>query len=150
MQGTQLQSLVKELDPIYPRVPMPQPKIPCAATKTQHSKINNTYFFLNDELSVDGQMVGRDPLRVYSKECGAFLGGLLVPWKTGSSIPVRAVSGPSVTTLLHSYTHTPIPELTDGSFLWLPVKFPQEWRAPDLAIPRDNWRRWYSAARGRS
>jgi len=106
---------------------MPQAKIPHAATKTRHSKVNNTFFFfLNDELSIDGQMVGRDPLRVYGKESGAFLGGLLVPGKTGSSISVRAVSGPEVTTLLHSNTHIPIPELTDGSFLWLPVKF-LEW-----------------------
>ena len=116
---------------------MPQAKIPHAATKTRHSKVNNTFFFFNDELSIDGQMVGRDHLRVYGKESGAFLGGLLVPWKTGSSISVRAVSGPEVTTLLHSNTHIPIPELTDGSFLWLPVKFPQKWGAPDFAIPRD-------------
>ena len=82
-------------------------------------------------------MVGRDPLRVYGKESGAFLGGLLVPGKTGSSISVRAVSGPEVTTLLHSNTHIPIPELTDGSFLWLPVKITQKWGAPDIAITMD-------------
>lgn len=76
--------------------------------------------------------------RVYSKKLEA-LGGswYLVTRKTGSSIPVRAVSGPEGTTLLPSDTHIPIPELTDGSFLWLPVRFPQEWRAPDFAIPRD-------------
>ena len=61
----------------------------------------------------------------------------MVTQETGSSIPIRAVSGPEVTTLLPSNTHIPIPELTEGSFLWLPVRFPQEWRAPDFAIPRD-------------
>lgn len=66
------------------------------------------------------------------------MGGLLVPWKIGSSTPVRAVSGPGVTTLLHPNTHSPTPEKTVHSYGSLSppgVKLPQEWKAPDFAIP---------------
>lgn len=41
------------------------------------------------ELSVDVQKAGRDPLRVYREDSEAVLGDLLVPWRLGSSIPVR-------------------------------------------------------------
>lgn len=38
---------------------------------------------------MDVQKAGRDPLRVYREDSEAVLGDLLVPWRLGSSIPVR-------------------------------------------------------------
>lgn len=73
--------------------------------------------------------------------------GLLVPEKLGSSLPVRAMSGQGVGTLLHLDAHAPIPELTDAMLVWcrtakcllwaplaLGAPCHQQWRAPDFAL----------------
>lgn len=85
----------------------------------------------------------RRPCR--SLQCAEWgiLGGLLVPCKAGSSIPVRAGSGQRVATSLHPNAHTPILELTNAMLLQcrtatptcgsspLGVKLPLEWRPSD-------------------